>query len=391
MQRKIREAREPGEVITPEFKKFYPGTAPENVTPPERGEKKHPRHAYRAGNFSDIFKQLVVQTVVDLKVQKSESPVWYVETCSGEGEYHVGRLKTPGEERPPMRWPTAEVLFEALDRQDMTYMPPELRGWMEGVRLLNRRQEEFEVRGPEADADAQEEGPQWLPSTAMLALTLLREQDPVTLFEDSPLSFAALFNFVRNFSSKFDAHIELIFKDGFKSVRKMFVEKKTISKAFGPLDKQRGIVFVDPDYARGSEAYRCMDTIVRLRKHWRSATVMVTYPLGPQYVDKARKFQDSVCSKDPSLDMLMAELYVDTRGWTEGSEEPQWRGCGVLISSPPHTTAERVRAVLNVLCQELSSLPDAHKMRVVVKPLIAEKEKKFAKKEKKLSPAAYAY
>jgi len=127
-----------------------------------------------------------------------------------------------------------------------------------------------------------------------------------------------------------------------------------------------------------------MDIIVRLRKHWRSATVIVTYPLGPDYADKARKFQQSVREKDPSLDLLMAELYINTPQWTPKSEEPQWRGCGVLISSPPYTTAERVRAVLNVLCQELSQVQGAHKMRVRVEEL---SRKEQSSPEKKKVPA----
>lgn len=368
-QRKIREALTPHKQVVKEYEKYYPGLAPPHMQPRPKKERVPVRHAYRAGNFSDVFKQLVVQTVVDLKVQKKESPIWYVEPCGGEGEYHVSRLRKPEEERPPMRWPTAEVLFEALEAQDMTYMPPEVRGWVESVRLLNRKQEDFEVRGPDADADPQTDGIQWLPSTALMALRLLRKQDPVTIFEDNPVAFAALFNFVRNFGQTFDPHIELIFKDGLKSVVKRFIEKKTISKAHGPVNGQRGIVVIDADWTRGGEAYRCQDAVLRLRKHWRSATVLVTYPLGPDYEHKTRKLIKTVRDEDASLDLLLAEMFVDTPGWTASSPEPPWRGCGVLISSPPHTCAERIRAALSVVCQELAALPGASEMRVVVEPV----------------------
>jgi len=365
-QRKIREALDPNKIKVKEFEKYYPGLAPPHMTPPPKKERTPLRHAYRAGNFSDVFKQLVVQTVVDLKVQKSEAPLWYIEPCGGEGEYHVSRLKRPEEERRPMAWPTAEVLFEALDAQDTTYLPPEVRGWVEGVRELNRRQEGFEVRGPDADADPQAEGVQWLPSTASMALRLLREQDPVTLFEDNPLAFASLFNFVRNFGEAFRPHIELIFSDGLKSVVKRFIEKRTVSKAHGPLAGRRGVVFIDPDYSRGGEAYRCKDIILRLRTHWRAATVLLTFPLGPAYEHKTRKLIQTLRDENKALDLLLAEMYVDTPGWTKQSPEPQWRGCGVLISAPPHTCAERVRAALSVVCQELAGLPGASEMRVVV-------------------------
>jgi len=245
-------------------------------------------------------------------------------------------------------------------------MPPEVRCWVECVRELNRQQEDFEVRGPDAEADPRREGVQWLPSTTMMAMRMLRKQDPVSIFEDNPVAFAALFNFVRNFGESFKPHIELIFKDGLKSVAKRFIEKKTISKAHGPVVNQRGIVLIDPDYTRGSEAYNCQDAILRLRKHWRASTVLLTYPLAPRYEHKTRKLIETVKEKDPSLDLLLAEMYVDTPDWTDASLEPEWRGCGVLISSPPHTCAERIRAALSVVCQELASLPGASEMRVVV-------------------------
>ena len=36
--------------------------------------------------------------------------------------------------------------------------------------------------------------------------------------------------------------------------------------------------FVDADWNRGDAGYRCMDTMVRLWKHWRACTVMVAFP-----------------------------------------------------------------------------------------------------------------
>lgn len=198
-QRQIREAYEQDGEDVSEEEKFYPGISP-NDQEPRRGpkkEKKLLRHANVAGGYKDIFKQLLVHTVVDLRVQKAESPVWYVETCGGEGEYSVKNRK------PDMKieWPSVEGLYEVLEKQDMTYMPTELKAWMESVRFLNRESEGgFDVTGAGAEADAQVEGVQWLPSTLLVALQSLRKQDPVTVFEDNPVAFAALFNFVRNFS-----------------------------------------------------------------------------------------------------------------------------------------------------------------------------------------------
>jgi len=343
---------EPAEKEVPEWQKYYPGLAPQHLMPQKKNKKVLDRHAFRAGSFSDIFKQLVVSTIADLKVKKSETPIWYVETCAGEGEYHVSRMKGPNDERRPLQWPTSENLYEALSSQDMTYMPLELRHWAETVQMLNS-QEDFEVKGENV---SEHQSIQWLPSTALMALRLLRKQDAVSLYEDNHVPFAALFNFTRNFASQVAAPLEIAFADGFKMVDKIFITKRKDSKQHGKLQNRRGLVVMDPDYKRGSEAFRCNRAVVALRKHWYAATTMVFYPIRPELMKKAKRFINEVRQADKSLDLLKVELYVETPDWDEWSDSPKWRGCGVLISSPPYTAGERIQACLTVLAEELGAL-----------------------------------
>jgi len=630
VQRQLRSALSEDDDVE-EWEKYYPGTAPPELMPPEKQGKEKTRHAFRAGNFQDIFKQICIQTIVDLKVQKSDKPIWYVEACGGEGEYHVNRLKKEGEDRPPMKWPTAEIFYDALKDQDMTYMPPEIAGWVDAVKFLNQKRPEFEegydpksewkdleadaveslsafmklvevapwgVLGaqllgskqqmqsaPPPDADialvvpmsvrrmkqgpqgsggaegeacrwlgihaderfpddvfqgirkdldahfhAYEDGkmiihaacpdfskpryqnrrdralndlaysyqnvlaqfaesglpklrlfplpskiyaagyaeeipqmtfealalaysdldpetqqrlmqaeaiemcifrateldnfteafeasvpqqlpklrkrpgeeddeedeepeelhpvekPVWLPSTTVMALRGLRRKDPVSIYEDNPPAFAAMFNFVRNFKDYLKPRVELTMADGFSRVRQIFcngkataprwyqsdskwrIQKKKNSKAHGTYSGQRGIVFADPNWDRGSEAYRTYDMINRLQKHWLSATVVVAYPLSPAIEQKARKLNMQV-RQNKKLDLLTAELYVDTPDWSPDMDEEKWRGVGLLISAPPFTTLERMRAALSVMCQELMKQPGSHNMRYDVSVL----------------------
>ncbi|CAK8997342.1 Hemicentin-1 [Durusdinium trenchii] len=360
---------------TPEWAKYYPGLAPVDKLPLTQRRtgaqvQTFDRHAYRAGNFGDIFKQLLVHTIVELKVEKKESPVWYVEPCGGEGEYHVSRMRGELDDRPSMRWPKAEDLYSVLQDQDLTYMPPEVKGWMETVQMLNFSEDmEFEETGE--GADKAPKGIQWLPSTTMVALRLLRKQDPVTIWEDSRRAFAPLFNFVRNWSSKVQPHIELIFKDGLKHCHRRWVQHKpgSISEVYGKYNGQRGVVFIDPDYTRGGEAERCKTLIVDLWKHWRSATVVITYPIGPQYEKKARDFNMSVRRADKTLDLMTIEAYVENKAWHEDSKEDRWRGYGALISQPPHTTAERTKAALKVVCDSLATMPEAEPIHFRIEKL----------------------
>jgi 23S rRNA A2030 N6-methylase RlmJ len=266
------------------------------------------------------------------------------------------------DDRTPQQWPTTENLYEALNSQDMTYMPLELRHWVETVQMLNS-QEDFEVKGENFNNS---KSLQWLPSTALMALGQLRKQDPVSLFEDQHVPFAALFNFTRNFASQFDAPLEIAFADGFKMVDKLFINKVQESKQHGKIQNRRGLVVIDPDYKRGSEAFRCQRAVVGLRKHWYAATVMVFYPLRPEFLTKSKKFINTVRQADGSLDLLKAELYVETPNWDEWSEQPKWRGCGVLISSPPYTAGERIQACLTVLAEELGTVKGGDYIHVKV-------------------------
>lgn len=329
--------------------------------------KKTIRYAFRAGSFHDVFKQIVVQSVIDLKKQKSETPIWYIEPCGGEGEYHVSRLHKPGDApRRPLPWPTLEDVYETLEKQDLTYMPMEIRSWVDAVRRLNGEwQEGCEDVAPKGAEET--EGIQWLPSTAMMAMQHLRKQDPVTIFEDNPVSFAALFNFVRNFGDRFESHIELGFKDGITAMKRWFVDVKEESRAHGKLKNQRGIIFIDPD-RRGGEDQRALLVSTNFRRHWASSSVVTAYTIMPKNEEYRSKWKKEVRKKLDG-DLLVAEMYIDTPRWTEGSELPQWRGCGVLITQPPFTCAERIRAALTALCQELSVVPGASEIRLVVEAI----------------------
>lgn len=391
MQKKINGTTAQGEAPVEEWQKYYPGLEPEHAKPehmrtkqpkPAKEPRPYQRHAYHAGNFADLFKQVVLNTVLQLKLRK-DKPMYYVETCTGEGEYHANRLRPVGM-KPNMAWPTAEDLYDALKDLDITYLPPELREWTEAVTALNETGD-FELKragvSPDGideeviDEEVEEEPDNggritWLPSSTYLALRQLRAHDPVLLFEDTHVCFAALLNFMRNWSDTLKPHVELSFKDGFKEVKNLFVKRYYESKAHGKFKGGRGLVFVDSFWNRGSEIWSCQAIINSLRKHWRASTVMVAYQLGPNSEPKARRFNRNVLDQaEVPLDLLMVEMYVDNSNWHEESREPKWRGAGMLISTPPMTTAERAKAALEVMAQELGKQPGAQRMRVRVESL----------------------
>lgn len=378
-QRKVREAQDVKE--TQEIDMYYPGMAPYFLKEEQqegKGQKVILRYAYMAGSFKDVFKQICVQAVLDLKVSKNDKPVWYVETCGGEGEYHVNRLRKP-EEQKIRPWPDMETIHAAFKDKYMSdtgSLPMEIRGFMDAMRCLNEESDDFEVNvdGKAADAEeASKGGVQWLTSTLHVALQILRPQDLVTVFEDEPVPFASMCNFVKNFGDRFASHVELVFKNGMKTVDYRYFQRKekSQSKAHGPFAGQKGVILMDPEWVRASEQYWCHRIITQGWKHWRAATVIMFYPLSPKSEHKARAFNRKLVQQDPTLDLLSAELYVNNRYWTEEIGEttgriPRWRGIGCLISQPPHTSKERIRTALMALCQEMCKQPGAVEMRVTV-------------------------
>mmetsp|Transcript_63363 Transcript_63363/g.151197 ORF Transcript_63363/g.151197 Transcript_63363/m.151197 type:complete len:558 (+) Transcript_63363:79-1752(+) len=372
-QRKQREQRREENKHTPEHRMFYPGLAPPEKVPRKKKEHVIFRHAKRAGNFGDIFKQMVVRALCDSKAVK-ETPLWYVEPLAGEGEYHISRLQ---EGKPPL-WPKVEDLYEALsENKDVLESNATVKSWYETMEFLNNQ--DFEVVGPgaqgaepetaetgEATAPSQASQVQWLPSTTLVAGLALRQQDHVTLIEDNPAAFLPLFNFVRNFSERIEPRVELLRKDGWKTIQKVFVEKEVTSEAHGTVSGKRGLVVIDPDYTRGSEDVTSKKAIATLHQHWRSATVVVMYPISPDREFKARSFIRDVCESDPSLDLLAVEWYIDTPNWTEHSEEAKWRGAGVLISNVPNQTAELISEAMDAVKKALSPMDNGATMRIDV-------------------------
>jgi len=374
MQRKIRTALTPThEPKVEEWEKYYPGTAPPMMMPKPklRREKKLKRHGLKAGSFEDIWKQICIQAVIDCKIQKSEKAIWYVETCAGEGEYHISRLQDPGHDELHLnvRFPRFEDVYEVLRNQDLSFHPTEIQGFMEGMKLLNDSEDlkNFEEKGDKVDKVEGEV--KWLSSTTLVACQRLREQDVVTLWEDNPIAFAALNNFMRNWSGKFKPKLELQHKNGFVEYDWKFGQKKKGTKAHGQIGDRRGVVFADADWVRGGDRFQIVDMIQKLNRHWKAATVIATYPLNEDKEADVKRWLKDLRQADGKLDLLIAEFTVDTPEWLRDMVPSAWYGQGIIISNPPGLAGQRIRDAGASLCEELSQHEDASPMRMKIQSL----------------------
>lgn len=274
----------------------------------------------------------------------------------------------PFKHKSIVMWPKVEDVYDVFSQLDTSYMPSELQGWVESVRMLNEASADFDTI---ASAELKEEfggKVQWLPSSTLVALRLLRPQDPVTLFEDQAVSFAGLFNFVRNWSDKFACKIDVLKRPGFQAIKNRFVLRypSCQSKLHGKLANQRGLIFVDPDWNRGSLEVQTKLLIKEMHKFWRASTVIITYDMTPENEHKVRQWIKDVQAEGPQLDLLTAEMFVQNPEFTENEDQVKWRGCGALIVAPPFTTSERIRAAMAIICEEMAKVPGASEMHVRV-------------------------
>jgi len=223
-----------------------------------------------------------------------------------------------------------------------------------------------------------QEGPQWLPSTALMALRLLREQDPVTLWEENTFAFASLANFVRNWSSKFAPKIELIKKDGLRWAKRRWCEQKygnwnkAVSPVFGQWEGQRGVVLLDPPLRQNRFVNVASEDLMKdLHKHWFSATVVSTYVITPAREQKVRANHKKIRAHKKSMDLWTIELTVSNADYYDGCEmegKPgKFRTWGCLISGPPYTTCERAKDAMELIIEELGVMPEAKKSPMSVK------------------------
>jgi len=149
------------------------------------------------------------------------------------------------------------------------------------------------------------------PGSPLLARTLLRPQDRVTLFELHPGEHAALRRTLGHAPGT-----TLHRRDGFEGVM-----------ALAPPRPRRGLVLVDPSYEVKSEYEAAAGFVLRLVAKWPEATVLVWYPLLP-----AARHRDLLAGLAPLRPAIDEVRFAPppARGMT---------GSGLALVGAPHGAA----------------------------------------------------
>ncbi|CAA7623458.1 23S rRNA (adenine(2030)-N(6))-methyltransferase RlmJ [Magnetospirillum sp. UT-4] len=253
------------------------------------------RHAYHAGNFSDVHKHAVLALILAHLVRKP-APIAYFDTHAGIGAYDLGSIQA--EKTGEWRGGIGRVLAAAA--------PPEaLAPYLAVVRDLN----------PEG-------GLRFYPGSPAVAAALTRPGDRLALCELHPEDAAEL---RRAFAAERRAAIHAA--DGYGAL-----------KALLPPPERRGLVLIDPPFEVTDEFARMREGLRQALKRWATGVYALWYPI------KARAPVERFLADLAMLGLpktLVAELMI--RG---GDDPARLNGCAMAVVNPPFTLEPALQTLL---------------------------------------------
>ena len=267
------------------------------------------RHAYHAGNFSDVLKHVVLALAIEhAKLKPAAFRV--LDTHAGLGRYDLAAT----EAAKTGEW-TAGI--GRLLGPAAAAIPPQVAGHL--APYLN-------VVRAENPAGRLEH----YPGSPLIARRLMRPQDRLIATELHPRDFGML---ARRFMH--DAQVKTIELDGWLAL-----------KAFLPPKERRGIVLIDPPYEQRDEWQQLAAGLIEAVRRFQGGTYLLWYPIkDPAAI--SRLHDQLRATGIPKI--LSAQLRI------RAPDDPQrLSGCGLVIVNPPWTLAASLEVVLPFLSARLA-------------------------------------
>ena len=273
------------------------------------------RHLYHAGNFADVFKHILLVSLIDALCRKPQ-PLSYIETHAGIGNYDLD-------------------LREAKATEEFTGGIVTLLATLESSRpaAVNR----YVQQVLQWNSDRGCEHLRYYPGSPCLVRSLLRENDKMILAELHPEDVVLL---KKHFWR--DPQVAVHQMDGYLAL-----------KAFLPPKPNRGLVLIDPPFEKLDEFEQVVKHFSIALQRWRSATYAIWYPIKDSAVVK--QFYCAL-QQQHLPETLCCEIHLP-------SKDKGLTACGMVVVNPPWQWKEYVDAVLPWLSQALAA-PDAGFYRV---------------------------
>ena len=269
------------------------------------------RHAFHAGNASDVFKHVLVLRLIRA-MQRKEKGFLYLDTHAGRGAYDLNAPPAPGLEDRAPEWPGGiGRIWAAPD------LPPPIAEFREIVRAFHAR------------SGAAAEPLRLYPGSPWLAALARRPQDRMVFWEKQAMEAEALRGEFEN-----ERSVSVVCGDGYEALR-----------AALPPAERRALVLIDPPFEDKEEFQSVLGALREGLKRFPSGVFAFWYPVA----ERARvdDFHAAALAMSPPPS-LWTELAV--------TADPQVRmkGCGLLILNPPWRVADEINAVLPALARLLA-------------------------------------
>ena len=254
------------------------------------------QHSYHAGNLADVHKHALLAWILAYMAAK-DKPISYIETHSGRGLYSL--------DAPEAR-KTGEAAAGIL-RAGAAFGPDHPYG-----------QVLAEVRA--------QHGEMAYPGSPLIAASLLRPQDSLTLAELHPQEYSALRMVIAG------AGVSIQRRDGFE-----------MAQAICPPKPRRGVLMVDPSYEVKSDYNTLPDFVTSIRRKWNVGVILLWYP-----VLSAGLHRDMIAriSRDHPDAVILETAFPPIR------EGHRMTGSGLVVVNPPwglEDEAARVDATIRAL------------------------------------------
>ena len=190
------------------------------------------QHAYHAGNLADVHKHALLASALDYLTRK-DKPLSYLETHAGRGLYHLDSL-------------------EARKTGEAAQGIARVAGWFSPDHPYARARADI----------AATHGPAAYPGSPLIAATLLRAMDSMTLAELHPAEHAALCKAIPR------ADTRILQEDGL-----------AMALSRTPPDPRRGLMLIDPSYEVKTDYDRLPAILTQLHRKWNVGVLMLWYPI----------------------------------------------------------------------------------------------------------------
>jgi len=242
------------------------------------------KHHFHAGGFSDVFKHVVLSYTLE-KLQEKNTPLTYVDTHAGRGQYYLGSSDAKK---------LKEYVFgiDALFNYSKHFIAPKtIQHYIDAVDKTKNNL--------------------IYPGSPKIAEAFMRETDKMILSELQSDEY----KFLKDNMYRQDKRIAIHHMDAYAAM-----------KAFLPPKTPRGIVMIDPSFEKRNEFLMLEHVLTHSLKHWRQGHYLIWYPIKDK--KNVARFQQFLLGL--SADLVCIDFFIKNPAITTNL-----MGCGMaLINSP---------------------------------------------------------